>query len=250
MNFKGKAKRIDDIDLPRLGALIGVGEDELHAFIEVETRGSGFDEQGRPRILFERHIFWRYLTPAERKLAGALANPTPGGYGKESEQYDKLARAMKVNPKAAMYACSWGLGQIMGFNHVLAGYPTVQEMVKAFMEDEENHLAAAIRFIVSAKLDDNLRARDWHGFAEGYNGPKQEINNYEGRLREAYARWKRIKDTPYTVGPVEVAPTPPAEPVEDTPVAETVSHGLARWVTVALCFAAVLAAAAAYYLRG
>lgn len=27
MNFRGKAKRLDDIDLPRIGARIGVGED-------------------------------------------------------------------------------------------------------------------------------------------------------------------------------------------------------------------------------
>ena len=43
--FKGAAKRIEDIDLPRLGVQIGVGEDELHAFMDAETRGSGFDSQ-------------------------------------------------------------------------------------------------------------------------------------------------------------------------------------------------------------
>jgi hypothetical protein len=244
MNFKGAAKRLDDIDLPKLGATIGVGEDELHAFIDVETRGSGFDEQGRPRILFERHIFWRYLTPAERKKAGSLANPKPGGYGKESDQYDKLIAAMKVNKNAAMYACSWGLGQIMGFNHALAGYPTVDAMVKDFMEDEENHLRAAVKFIVAARLDDNLRAHDWHGFAEGYNGPKQEINNYEGKLRDAYAKWKRIKDTPLTIT-VEPEPEPAPEP-EPTPEPAEVSGGLKKWVFGAAILAALAAGATKY----
>lgn len=41
MDFKGAAKRIEDVDLPRIGQQIGVGEDVLHALIEVETRGTG-----------------------------------------------------------------------------------------------------------------------------------------------------------------------------------------------------------------
>lgn len=41
--FKGAAKRLDDIDLPRIGNRIGVDEDEIHAVREVEAAGSGFD---------------------------------------------------------------------------------------------------------------------------------------------------------------------------------------------------------------
>ena len=52
-DFKGAAKRIEDTDLPRIGATIGVGEDELHAFMDVEAAGSGFDSAGRPKMLFE-----------------------------------------------------------------------------------------------------------------------------------------------------------------------------------------------------
>lgn len=246
MEFKGAAKRLDDIDLPTLGKLIGVGEDELHAILDVETRGTGFDEEGRPIILFERHIFHRYLTPAERKKAGSLASPTPGGYGKTSEQYGKLERAMKINPKAAMYACSWGLGQIMGFNHVLAGYATVDAMVKDFMADEENHLAAMIRFIVSAKLDDNLRAHDWHGFAEGYNGPKQEINDYEGKLARAFQKWSRIKDTSITAKPV-VAELEADPEVEAEVIAPEKGMSLIAPIVIAVFIAIV--AAVAYFLN-
>lgn len=248
MNFKGKAKRLDDIDLPKLGARIGVGEDELHAFIDVETRGTGFDDQGRPRILFERHIFHKYLTPEQRKQAGPLANPKPGGYGKESEQYDKLAAAMKVNKKAAMYACSWGLGQIMGFNHKLAGYATVDDMVLHFMDDEENQLNAAVTFIINANLDEHLANHNWHAFAEGYNGPKQEVNNYEGKLAQAYAKWKRIKDTPWSPGAVEPPKQTPSQPedVEDLPEETQVSVGVQKWVFGAVVVAALIAGATKY----
>jgi hypothetical protein len=45
--FKGASRRLDDLDRPRLGARIGVGEDEIHALLDVETSGHGFDAQGR-----------------------------------------------------------------------------------------------------------------------------------------------------------------------------------------------------------
>jgi hypothetical protein len=205
MNFKGTAKRLDDIDLPKLGAILGVGEDELHAFIDVETRGSGFDEQRRPRILCERHKFYKYLPASKRAKAvnAGLANKTPGGYGKEADQYGKLAKMIEIDEHAALLSCSWGLGQIMGFNHKLAGYDTVKAMIEDFKEDEEYHLQAAVTFILKTKLDDELRAHNWAGFAKGYNGENYKINQYDVRLRDAYAKWSRIKDTPWS--PVDVA---------------------------------------------
>lgn len=198
-SFQGRAKRLDDIDLPKLGATIGVGEDELHAFIDVETRGSGFDEQGRPRILFERHKFYKYV-PAEKRAAAikaGLANSAAGGYGKESEQYGKLLKAIAIDRKAALYSCSWGLAQIMGFNHTLAGYADVESMIEAFMDDEENHLAAAVTFIEKTGLAPALRAHNWTTFAKGYNGANYKINNYDRKLAEAFAKWSRIKNTPF-----------------------------------------------------
>ena len=45
--FKGASRRLEDLDRPRLGARIGVGEDEIHALLDVETSGHGFDAQGR-----------------------------------------------------------------------------------------------------------------------------------------------------------------------------------------------------------
>ena len=51
MNFIGKANKIKDVDIPRLGATIGVGEDEIHAVWDVEAGGrSGFDHRSRPKL--------------------------------------------------------------------------------------------------------------------------------------------------------------------------------------------------------
>ncbi len=57
------------IDLPRVGHQIGVGEDEIHAFMDVEASGSGFDDRGRPKMLFEPRVFYRNLRGPKRDQA-------------------------------------------------------------------------------------------------------------------------------------------------------------------------------------
>lgn len=218
MNFKGAAKKLDDIDLPKLGALIGVGEDELHAFLDVETRGSGFDSLGRPMMLFEPHVFYKEAPKDKRQTAvnQGLAYAAWGSKPYPKESYTRLAQALLIDETAALKSASWGLGQIMGFNHKAAGYDTVQAMVKAFMEDEEEQLKAAVNFIKANKLDDELRAHNWSGFARGYNGPGYAKNKYDVKLAEAFKKWSRIKDTPMVPepsidnSPPKIQPSPTA----------------------------------------
>ncbi len=78
--YRGAAKRVDDIDIPRIGSRIGVGEDELQAVMDVEARSSGFDRQGRVAMLFEPHIFWRELGPGRSATRPpARESPTEAG---------------------------------------------------------------------------------------------------------------------------------------------------------------------------
>lgn len=215
INFQGSGKRIDDYDLPRVGALLGVGEDEIHAVLDVEAAGSGFDRQGRLKMLFEPHVFYRLLPLAKRETAVAqgLAYATwrPGAYPPDS--YPRLLRAMAIDETAALKACSWGLGQILGENHMAAGYDTPQAMVADFCADEDNHLEAMIRFIKTAKLDGHLRRHDWANFARGYNGPGYARHGYHIKLAAAFNRWAKIKDTPYDPAkmPPDVDPIPDAK---------------------------------------
>ena len=208
MNFQGSGMRIDDYDIPRIGSLIGVGEDEIHAVLDVEAAGSGFDRAGRLKMLFEPHVFYRCL-PEDKRAAAvsqglAYSAWRPGAYPPDS--YPRLLRAMEIDETAALKACSWGLGQILGENYKAAGYDSPQEMVKDFCVDEANQLGAMIRFIKSKGLDRALRAHDWATFARGYNGASYAKHNYDGKLKAAFEKWSKIKDTPLeNVGP----PTPP-----------------------------------------
>jgi len=210
MNFQGSGKRLDDYDIPRIGALIGVGEDEIHAVLDVESSGSGFDRQGRLKMLFEPHVFFRCL-PQDKRAAAvsqglAYSQWRPGEYPPDS--YPRLLRAMEIDETAALKACSWGLGQILGENYQAAGYLSPQAMVADFCKDEANQLEAMIRFIKSKGLDRALRMKDWARFAQGYNGANYRQNDYDGKLKRAFERWSKIKDTPYN--PATTPTTAPA----------------------------------------
>lgn len=223
MNFKGKAKRLEDIDLPRIAATIGCSEDHLHAFMEVEAAGSGFDDQGRPKMLFEPHIFYKLLGPGKArdravKAGVAYAKWKSKGYPKDS--YARLRKAMEINATIALMSASWGAFQIMGFNHGAAGFATPEEMVRDFMDDEDNHVEAAVRFIVNKKLDDDLRTHRWDVIEKVYNGGGYG-GAYARKMEKAFARWQKIKDTPLPPenlaqeGP-SVVPGPSAQPKPET----------------------------------
>lgn len=213
--YKGAAKRLDDIDIPRIGAKIGVGEDEIHAFMDVECGGTGFDVHGRVKMLFEPHVFFRELGPGKKRDAAvkqglAYAKWKPGAYPTDS--YPRLLAAMKIDEKAALRSASWGLGQIMGFNASAVGYRSAADMVTAFAADEENQLEAIVAFLTTKGLGPALKAHDWAKIEKVYNGGGYR-GHYAARMQNAFARWQTIKDTPWA--PVFDAPPPVADNVAD-----------------------------------
>lgn len=213
--FVGAARRIEDIDLPRIGYLIGVGEDELHAIIDVESSGSGFDKLKRPKMLFEPHVFYRHLGAGAKRdravsLGIAYAKWKPGAYPTDS--YPRLAQAMAIDEAAAIMSASWGLTQILGENFKECGFASPQAMVAAFCEDEDQHLEATVLLIKAKGLAGKLKAHDWAAVARGWNGPGYAANKYDIKLRDRFAFWRKIPDTPWS-------PTSPAKPAPVDPMA-------------------------------
>lgn len=208
--FAGRAKRLEDLDLPRIGHEIGVGEDEIHAVMEVEAAGSGFDSKGRVKALYEPHIAWR-LSKGETRDLLAKAGLAYPKWRRDypSDSYPRILQAYEIAGDVALMSTSWGLGQIMGFNHGAAGYKSARAMIEDFADDEDNHLEAMIRFIVTNGLDDEIRRHDWAGFARGYNGAGYKANKYDTKLAAAFAKWSKIKDTPWAPGQGVDAPAAP-----------------------------------------
>jgi len=176
---------------------ISVTEDHFRAFFKVEAGGRAYDAKGRPTMLFEPHVFWRNLPSAElRNVASkaGLAYPkwVPGKYPKDS--YPRLLKAMEIDRDAALKACSIGLSQVLVENHVSVGYESPQAMWQAFMDDEEEHVEAMLRFILANGIDDDLRAGRWAVVARVYNGPRYAENGYDRKMAEAFAAFRKVAD--------------------------------------------------------
>jgi hypothetical protein len=185
--FQGTALPIDQNGMSEVTDRMGIHAPELWAVLGVETRGCGFLPDRRPAILFERHIFSRETAGRFDASNPDISNPQAGGYGAGgAAQYDRLQRALQLDRKAALRSASWGIGQIMGFNAELAGYPDVETMVSAMSASEDDQLRAMAALIMKNGLHLYLRSHDWTSFARAYNGPDYAKNKYDTRLAAAY----------------------------------------------------------------
>jgi hypothetical protein len=169
--------------------LIGCDVEAVMAVAAVESRGGGFDPEGFPKTLFEGHWFYRLTKGkfAESHPTLCFPNWDRRFYGKTwQEEKARLAEAASLDRTAAMMSASWGMFQIMGFNHAKCGYKTVQQFVNAMCRDENAQLEAFTQFIINSGLADELRDRRWADFARLYNGPGYQANKYDLKLAKAY----------------------------------------------------------------
>lgn len=197
-NFKGAAHRLGDQDIAQVAHDLGCSEDTIHAVLDVEARGSGFDDHGRPTMLFEPHVFYRNLKGAEqdRAVRAGLAYPKwRRNYPKDS--YPRLEAARAINAESAYRAASWGLSQILGENFKEAGFPSAAAMVEACCESEGRQLAMMATLMRAWGLQTALRNRQWATIARRWNGPGYADNHYDTRLAARFAWWQTKPDTPW-----------------------------------------------------
>lgn len=106
----------------------------------------------------------------------------------------RLHRAMQLDRRAALRSASVGGAQIMGFNHELAGFASVEAFWDAMKVSEVEHLKAFATFIQRSSLADELRlisnqSADCVPFARGYNGAGFQKNQYHIKIASAHRRW-------------------------------------------------------------
>ena len=185
-------------DIRKAAELIGVEPCAVQAVVDVESGGSGFLPDGRTKILFEGHVFWKELqkrgidpAPLSSKYPNVIYPKWDRSqYKGGAAEWERLNIAALVNKEAALCSASWGLFQIMGFNHHAAGFDTVQAFVDAQKASEAKQLESFCAFMRSLGLVRYLTAKDWAGFARRYNGPGYAANQYDVKLRRAYERCK------------------------------------------------------------
>lgn len=183
-------------DIEAAAEQLGVEVAAILAINEVESAGTGFFKPGYPKILFERHIFWRQLVAREinphayaSKYPG-IVSQKPGGYAGGQSEYVRLGAAKQIHVDAAYEATSWGAFQIMGMHWGLLGFDSVQDFVATQMQDEGAQLRTLVRFIEKNDgMHKALIAHKWADFAKRYNGPGYAANLYDVKLARAYKRY-------------------------------------------------------------
>lgn len=170
----------------------------IKAVAEVESSGNGFLSDGRLKILFEGHQFYKFT-----KGEFAVSHPTIC-YKKWTTQFytkganadirgagelARLEQAMALNRTAALMSASYGKFQIMGFNFAVAGFTNVEDFYNAMQISEGEQLSAFCNYIKNNAIDDELRSHNWAGFAFRYNGAGYRKNQYDTKLAKAHKKY-------------------------------------------------------------
>lgn len=205
--FAGPALRLTDADIAATAATLGIEPAVVRAVDEVESRGHGFLHDGRPTILFERHVFARQTGHRFDSTHPGISNVEAGGYGAAgAHQYDRLHEATALDRAAALQSASWGRYQVMGFNAISAGWVDVESFVASMCESEAEHLKAFVGYCQANDLIRYLAVHNWRAFTRGYNGPGA-VDEYSAKLEAAY-RKHAADPAPTAAGtmPIEVGP--------------------------------------------
>lgn len=166
-------------EIAKLSLEMGLSVALIKTVMLVESSGSGFDAKtGLIKIQFEPHWFFTF---SKTKILN--------GVELQKAEYEAYNQAYAINKEAAMKATSWGLGQVMGFNHKAAGYKSVADMVDAFRMGEYYQLKGMLSFIrFDRTMFLALKNLQWETFARLYNGKNYKENEYDLKLKRAYER--------------------------------------------------------------
>ena len=178
-------------DIAEAAARLRTDPARLRAVIRVESAGRGFHPRtGLPVILFEPHVFHRETDGRHARARPDLSYPSWGARAyprSQTERWRQLRAAAALDASAALRSTSWGLFQIMGFNHRACGFNTVEAFARAHARGERDQLPAFAAFLESRDLAAALREGRWAEFARAYNGPAYARHAYDQRLKAADA---------------------------------------------------------------
>lgn len=180
------ANAVTDSQIAAYALRLGCTAKQLRAVATVESGGSAYDAHGRPKILFERHLFSR-LTAGKYDVC-AFSNPDRGGYNEDS--WEKLTLAACKDADAAFSACSWGKFQVLGAHWRELNYVSPIELAYSTVTGEAAHYELLVRFIEAEGLKTALKAlsddpETCRAFASRFNGPSYRQFDYHAKLARA-----------------------------------------------------------------
>jgi N-acetylmuramidase len=185
--------KLTEADYQNAANQLGVEIACVKAVTSVESSGGGFFPSGRPKILFEAHLYARSTNQKYNQSNPNISSPkwNRALYAGGEKEYNRLQEAMSLDTPAALLSTSWGLFQIIGRNYKACGFSCVEDFVAAHVESEARQLDAFVKFIKANRMDIHLKNKDWSAFAKAYNGPAFEKNRYHIKMKEAYEKFSK-----------------------------------------------------------
>lgn len=174
-------KTISFSDIQAAAGTLGIHPCMVKAVAVLESAGKGFTKEGNVVVRFEKHVFLRQLSQM-----GADNQTLSKAQALRGSGLRTYLDALRIDNFCAKLSTSYGMFQIMGFNHESAGFVHVHDFVKAMERDEHSQLQAFINFIKNNNLARYMKGELFAEFARRYNGPGYKANNYDTKLRAAY----------------------------------------------------------------
>lgn len=200
-----KPKFLSEKDLVDFSKKFDIELAAVKAVNEVESSGKGFLLIGKPKILFEGHVFWnelkkRNINPENiRKNNEDVLYPkwTKKYYLGGEKEYNRLNKAINISKdikvkEAALCSASWGAFQIMGYHFEKLGYKSIDDFVSKMELNEAEHLNAFGLFLQKFNILKFLQNKNWVSFAKNYNGENYFKNSYDKKLEKAYKKYKNL----------------------------------------------------------
>ena len=192
-----KAPAITTPELVNLAVRLGdTNTNRIRAVAKVEANGSGWFNDGLPKILYERHKFWAHNDDTRAPKSTYFNYPIGGNYTVDADNngindsYDKLLKACEFDPRGAFQAVSMGAFQVMGFYYKEMGFNEPWEMLFACTHSEKAQYDLLVKYIKMNNLQGaflklSSRPDDCRPLARGYNGKNYAKFNYHGKLASA-----------------------------------------------------------------
>jgi len=180
------AESVTDSQVAAYALRLGCTPKQVRAVATVESGRTAYDSQGRPKMLFERHLFHR-LTEGKWSIA-SFSNPDNGGYKEDS--WEKLTQAACKDADAAFAAASWGRFQVLGTHWRALNYVSPIDLAYSTVTGEAAHYELLVRFIEANGLKTAIKAlsadpETCRAFAKAYNGPAYRDFDYHEKLARA-----------------------------------------------------------------
>lgn len=186
---------LTDEDFRIVAEELGVEVAAIKAVVLIEAgkQMKGFYAPGVPVVNFDRSMYRAYASKARNKAGDKNAKVPAGLSGYALREWTQLVNARRKNSDGANMGTFWGMFQIGGFNYRLCGCSDVNEFVRIMSESEFSQLELFARFITNSGMLNDLRNKNWAGFARKYNGASYARRGYHTRMAAAYRKFSTGK---------------------------------------------------------